>query len=229
MRLLIVSATPIEIAPLLDHLSLHWQQTQKKQYVKGSLSVDLLHTGIGGVFTCFHLSNYLRERHFDRIINAGIAGSFQAELDLGQVVEITSERFGDLGAEDRDGTFLDAFQLGLIEHKQPFTNEQLINPTPLNIIGVQTVSGISVNKTSGMKSSIQAMNDRFQPEVETMEGAAFFYTCLELQRAFAAIRSISNYVEPRNRANWNIKLAVNNLNKMLIEAIETNQLNHSLN
>jgi len=36
---------------------------------------------------------------------------------------------------------------------------------------------------------------------------------------FLQIRSISNYVEPRNKDNWDLPLAISNLNNTLIELI----------
>ena len=53
-----------------------------------------------------------------------------------------------------------------------------------------------------------------------MEGAAFFYACLLAKIPFLEIRSISNYVEARNRETWNLPLAINNLNQILIEILE---------
>jgi futalosine hydrolase len=48
-----------------------------------------------------------------------------------------------------------------------------------------------------------------------MEGAAVFYACLYAGVPFAQVRSISNWVEPRNRANWKLDEAISNLNNIL--------------
>jgi len=50
-----------------------------------------------------------------------------------------------------------------------------------------------------------------------MEGAAVLYCCEQLGIPCLQIRSVSNYVEPRNRNNWEIALAISNLNKWAIE------------
>ncbi|MNH40683.1 Futalosine hydrolase [compost metagenome] len=55
----------------------------------------------------------------------------------------------------------------------------------------------------------------FPAEVESMEGAAFFYVCLSEGVKCVQLRSISNYVERRNRESWNIPLAIKNLNAEL--------------
>ena len=54
-----------------------------------------------------------------------------------------------------------------------------------------------------------------------MEGAAFFYVCLQEKIPFLQIRSISNYVEKRNKSNWNIPLAIDNLNVVLLDIINS--------
>jgi futalosine hydrolase len=53
-----------------------------------------------------------------------------------------------------------------------------------------------------------------------MEGAAFSYVCLQEGVKFVQIRSISNYVEEREEANWDIPLAIKNLNIKLLEIID---------
>ena len=50
--------------------------------------------------------------------------------------------------------------------------------------------------------------------------AAFFQTCLTEGVAFTQIRAISNFVEPRNRENWKMQEAIQNLNEVLIELFE---------
>ena len=42
------------------------------------------------------------------IINAGIAGAFNRSLKIGDVVQVVSEQFGDLGVEEKDGRSLGA-------------------------------------------------------------------------------------------------------------------------
>jgi futalosine hydrolase len=60
---------------------------------------------------------------------------------------------------------------------------------------------------------------RLNPHVESMEGAAFFYACMIEKIPCAQIRAVSNFIEKRNRDNWNIALAIKNLNETAIEII----------
>jgi futalosine hydrolase len=53
-----------------------------------------------------------------------------------------------------------------------------------------------------------------------MEGAAFFYACQQVNARCIQIRAVSNYVEKRNRDNWQIGLAIKNLNTFAIDLID---------
>jgi futalosine hydrolase len=48
-----------------------------------------------------------------------------------------------------------------------------------------------------------------------MEGAALHYVCLQENIPFLQIRSISNRVGERDKAKWEFKEAIKNLNKEL--------------
>ena len=58
---------------------------------------------------------------------------------------------------------------------------------------------------------------KFNPDIETMEGASFFYICARENIPFFAVRAISNRIETRNRDKWNIPLALEMLSKKLVE------------
>ena len=45
-----------------------------------------------------------------------------------------------------------------------------------------------------------------------MEGAACFMVCEKFEIPCIQIRAISNKVEKRNKENWNLDLAISNLN-----------------
>ena len=83
------------------------------------------------------------------------------------------------------------------------------------------VKAISVNTTHGDDESIKKVKGLFNPQVESMEGAAFFYACLLEGITCAQVRSISNRVEKRNKDNWNIPLAVKNLCATTLKIINT--------
>lgn len=215
MVIVIVAATPFETAPLKTWLEAQFQQKTENVYQNGPLTVQLLITGVGVTATAFHLGWMLSREKPDWVINAGIAGAFSPQLPLGTVVQVVQERFGDLGVEESDGHFTDVEEMGLWPYAV------MSNPHP-QLPSLQACKGLTVHKVHGSTASIQKIRSKYPDvEVESMEGAAFFYACLAAGATFVEIRSISNLVEPRNRDAWNLPLAINNLNMVLIQILET--------
>jgi futalosine hydrolase len=225
MKILIVAATWMEIKPLEQFL-LHADE-------KGTLqthAVELMITGPGLVSTAFQLGKNLPIAEWDLAIDAGICGAFSTEMNLGSIVHVTEDRFGDLGAEDED-SFLDAFEINLLdENKFPFQKgwlpnfslQKLEEKFPLLqkfLEEIPSVKAISVNKVHGNERSIFSIQKKYGATIETMEGAAVHFACALQSQPFIQLRSVSNFIEPRNKDHWNIPLAISNLNKKLIELI----------
>lgn len=217
MNILLVAATPYEIAPFHHYLTQHWTKVEETVFQQSDLRIQLLITGVGQLLTAYAMSNTLAQRSFDLLLNAGVAGAFDRNLALGDVVHVVTEQLGDLGAEDKDGRFLDVhFNLQLIEANAfPFRNGKLINEAAMPYEFLPKVDGLTVNKVHGNVQSIAAIQQRYDVAVESMEGAAFFYAALQHNTPFLEIRSISNYVEARNKDNWKLGLAIERLNEVL--------------
>lgn len=222
MRLLLVAATPFEIVPLLSWFETDWSVHPEQGFEKHGVIVQPLITGVGMVATTWQLGVCFAENRPDLAINAGIAGALDLNLQIGNVLNVTSERFGDLGVEEADGGFTDLFELGLQEPDHlPFSNALLQNPQVAHGGFLPQASGLTVQKVHGSATSIAAVRRKYpDAQVESMEGAAFFYACLQAKVAFWQIRSISNLVEPRNREGWNLPLAIHNLNETLRQMLE---------
>ena len=188
--ILIVSATENEL-PILDG-----------QFP--NLKIDSEVTGVGMIATTFQLTQKLTENKHDLVVNVGIAGTFIESLEIGSVVQVSSDRLAEFGAEDHD-KFLPADEMKLI------SKSDLEFITDVQISGLPTVSGITVNRVHGNAESIAKVRAQFNPDLESMEGAAVAFVCSKLNVSWCQIRSISNRVEPRNKSNWNIPLALKNL------------------
>lgn len=221
MDILLVSATPFEIALTLDFLEKHYQKHSNGSFEKEGIRIFPLVTGVGMVTTAWHLGHHLARHRPDWALNAGIAGAYDRTLNLGDVVQVATDRFGDLGVEDADGSFTDVFELGLTAPDEPpFLQGLLCNPVAEQAPFLPLVHGLTVNRVHGFAPSIRAIQHKYPDiQIETMESAAFFHACLMADVPFAAIRSISNYVEPRNRDAWEIGLAIKRLNDVLVEML----------
>lgn len=202
MKILVVAATRAELSGLCTAFNLpegNFQQTA---------GFDLLITGVGMTATAFSLGQHLTPV-YDLVLNLGIAGGYNREIPLGTVVNVITDEFSELGAEDKDD-FLTIDELGFGESKyQSVKNIQL----PV----LAQLKGITVNKVHGNTNSINTIVSRLNPDTESMEGAAVFYCCKQLQIPCLQVRSLSNYVEQRNRETWKIGLAIKTLNDWAIE------------
>ncbi len=223
MKLLVVAATFPEIKPLL--LSLGHSEAKEfsmKTLHYHQLSIDILISGVGLMHTAYFIGKALTNSTYNLALQFGIAGSFRKDLAPGMVVNVVEEVVADLGAEDKEN-FLDAIELRLLPPDQfPYHAGKLLNKTPDSAYGVSAlkkVKGISVNKVHGYQYSIDKTISKYQPDIESMEGAAFFYACLMERLPCLQIRAISNYIEDRNKDRWNIPLAIDNLNKIALKII----------
>ena len=192
------------------------------KYHFGSLDIELLIGGIGIMETTWTLSKWISEnKKPDLAMNVGIAGSYLDQFPVGSVVMPVSDCFADAGIED-DDSFLTLFEAGLSERDEfPFTDgvikpankyceklKDLLNP----------VNAITVNTSTGSERTKQRLSGKFNPAIETMEGAAFFYVCAKEKIPFVALRSVSNIVERRARDKWNIPMAIDNM-AVALEAV----------
>ncbi|MBK7133145.1 MAG: futalosine hydrolase [Bacteroidales bacterium] len=219
-KLLIVTATSSEadIVKKIDGIN-----TADDLIFFGDNEISLLVTGVGSVATAWSLKHWLSvNKKPDLIINAGIAGSYKDDIRTGDVVMPVTECFADSGIEDREN-FLTLFESDLADPDEfPYRSgllhsDLMISEKCRDII--RPVNSISVNTATGSEKSIIKLQKKFNPDIETMEGATFFYICTREKLPFLALRSISNKVEARNRSKWNIPLALEHLSEKLKEVI----------
>lgn len=211
MRILLVSATEAEIRPVTAALRRTGSPGRLTTYDRSGHRVDVLVTGVGMVAAASWCSSTLARERYDVALNLGVCGSFDRALPPGTVVHVVADRLSELGAEDGDG-FLSIQELQLLgENEPPFTGGCLVNAAPpasATLAALPAVRGITVNTVHGCDRSIARVVERFAPQVESMEGAAFMYACLTLGQPFAQVRAVSNIVERRNRAAWKLPEAI---------------------
>jgi futalosine hydrolase len=220
LRILYVTATAPEALTLNKIPGL---LSLAEGYRFGDLEINLLITGVGSISTAWALKQWISLKGKpDLAINGGIAGSYKDEFLPGDVVMPISDCFADAGIEDGDN-FITLAEAGLISANEfPYKNG-IIYTDPryskrLNGV-IKTVRAITVNTATGSEITRQKLVEKFNPDIETMEGATFFYICSLENISFLALRAISNKVERRNKNNWKIALALNNLSEKLKEVL----------
>jgi futalosine hydrolase len=222
MNILIVSATQFEVKPLLDFLEIENAVIGVNKGLNeiNNNTITVLITGIGMVNTAFMMGKF-NKSSYDLVINVGVCGAFDKNLELGELVNVTEDILSELGAENGE-TFLTYDQLNLPgEYKFTVNNRESYFMFDL----LKKVKGITVNTIHGNNISISKVIELYNPTVETMEGAAFFAACKNNINNFLQIRAISNYVEKRDKSKWQMPLAIKNLNEFLIALLKNDLRN----
>ena len=219
MKVVITSATEIEVEEIKRALNI------SSIYEKAGLQIHFHICGVGLLSSCFSISRLIFEQKPHLIIQAGIAGTFDNNIATGNVVAVKDEVMGDIGVEEK-GTFKDLFDLNLqSENLFPFTERKLHNRflADLNHLRLQEVTGISINEITTRPDRIEALKSKYQPTIESMEGASLHYCGLQTSTPFIQLRAISNYIGEHDKSKWKFKDAFNNLAEVVLRYID--QLN----
>lgn len=205
MKILVVAATEFEIEPFIHEKN----------------NVDILITGVGIPATVFHLTKKLLENKYDLAIQAGIAGTFNNQIKKANVVMVSEDAFADIGIDEKQN-FTTLFENDFInENDFPYKNGWLKNRSSFLLNNpLPKVRGITINTITDNEKRIKTIIDKFNPAIESMEGAAFHYVCLLQNIRFLQIRSISNKVGERDKSKWKLKESIENLNKKLLKIIK---------
>lgn len=214
MYILIAAATHNEVSGTIEWLKSNGGEVNEHE-------IELLITGIGIAMASYSLTKQLLWRTPELVIQAGIAGSFRAELAPETPVLVKEEIFADLGAYSDEG-FDDVFDLGLMgADENPFNKRLLVNPDiekwqqfPLPI-----VRGATINCISSKRVQIETIAAKYEADIESMEGAALHYCCLMENIPFIQLRCISNFVGERDKRKWKMKESIGVLNEKLKDLI----------
>lgn len=204
MQILLIAATEAEIQPFSDL----------------NAGFDILISGIGIPSSIYHLQKRIQQVDYDLIIQAGIAGSFNKKIRPGQTVLVKQDIFGDLGMEE-ENNFTSIFDSGLMNKNEfPFENGWLVNTNELlESSDLLPVKAVTVNKVSDSEIQKQQLIKQFNADIESMEGAALHYVCLQENIPFIQMRTVSNDVGERDKTKWMMKESIENLNTELQKLI----------
>lgn len=212
-NILIVTASPLEALAFRD--------------LEGDFHgwlVETLITGIGTIASTRSLTRYFLQNQKPALaLNAGIAGSFRDDLPVGSVGLVGRDCFADFGIDDR-GVFIPAAGAGLVdENENPFDERGWIECKTINTVNAEKsfriLTGITSDIVSGSRERIDLLKKRFNPDIESMEGATFLYICALEKVPCLALRAVSNMIEERNRDNWDIPLALRNMREKAEELL----------
>lgn len=214
MHIIVAAATALEIEPFLTRLQ------NGDLHTKGLLLEPLI-TGVG-ILASSHAITAACNKKPSLIIQAGIAGSFNPKFPPGAMTLVKEEISGDCGVTE-NGVFKDIFDLQFAEaDKAPFTGKKMINPSLQKWEGlsIPLVTGLTVNQISTGDERIKQLKEKYQCDIESMEGASLHYACLNSGIEFLQLRAISNFVGIRDKKEWKIKDAITILNNTLFQTLQ---------
>ncbi|HNP22687.1 MAG TPA: futalosine hydrolase [Panacibacter sp.] len=205
------------------------------EWMPAFLQIDTLYTseslrlkvifhqgGVGLLANAVSLLKLVYEEKPDLIIQVGIAGCFDQSVALGKVFAVKEEALGDHGVEE-DGKWRDIFDLKLEKPGYPpFEKKRLPNHflEKYNLLKLPEVNAVTVNEISTRPERIQQLSKKYEPVLESMEGAALHYVCREMNIPFLQIRAASNYIGERDKEKWQMKEAIGCLNETILRYVD---------
>lgn len=187
MKNLIIAATELEMKAIQD--------------CDFGNSVIRVVTGMGSTNTAVAVLSAAAAHRIGRIVQLGVAGSYDRTLSVGRAVVVASDFQGDVGAwraESGFQPFTSASPTIVCSHIQPHWS-------------IPSVHGMSVN--CACMPGLSTIASQRGAQIESMEGAAFFQAATALNIPFLQLRTISNYVDdPRHE--WQLEEAVAKLPSM---------------
>jgi futalosine hydrolase len=234
--IVITAATEREISLLVRELHAELipdsgvRQVWKATSTSGPAYLAL--TGIGKVNAAV-VATSLLERFSPRlIVNTGCGGAYcDSGLRVGDIAVATAEIYGDEGVLTVSGWHsLELIGIPSVERK----GNRYSNEFPLSMqagakvfqfgvsLGLPIKRGkfITVSTCSGTSVRGSELHKRFGGICENMEGAAIAHVALLHDTDFLELRGISNMVEDRDIAKWDIPLSVEMVQRFIFRCLE---------
>jgi futalosine hydrolase len=217
MRIAVVTATELEMQPIRAYLS-------ERLFLRKHHRFDLWVSGVGIMHTTYALSRALSAERPDIAIQAGVGGAFHPlRHPIGTCVAVGSEIQADLGVMEPGGIWKGLPDMGLMDADlAPYNGGRLLNPNAdlLARSGLPVVNGVTVNQVSTDPEIISRMAHQLAADVESMEGAAFHFACLQSRIPFLQLRGLSNLIGDRDKSRWHMAAALNSVRDALFLTID---------
>jgi futalosine hydrolase len=200
MHILLTAATDFELNTARKSFELFTNSNHQLTY---------LNTGLGIASTCFELGTFFSNNLPELAINIGIAGTFNPSINTGEVLLVQQDLFAWFGAENGDK--FEPFKIsGQFDQDKSAENLFVASHSIYNSAFefLRDAKGITVQSVLGNLQSIKKAKKHYQPDLESMEGAAFYFCCLKKNIPAYQIRAISNKVEVRDKSKWEIENAL---------------------
>jgi len=235
-RIIVTASTMMELSLLIERTAaLPVSGVGHLQVSRGSLGgreIILSTTGIGKVNAASAATLLLERFTPELMINTGCGGAFPGcGLGVGDLAVADSDCFADEGVQAPGGwRGLDLIGIPVYEGR----GERIFNWLPLGAgvaegalqcaraHGFQAQLGpfLTVSTCSGTAARAKELLRRFPGICENMEGAAVAQVALIYGVPLLEVRGISNMVEDRDLARWDLARAVSEAQRFLLAYLE---------
>jgi futalosine hydrolase len=171
---------------------------QELRHWKPRTNVEILVTGVGPVEAAVTTTRALAASSPDIVINAGIGGGFRGRAAVGDAFAIDSDYLAELGLED--GTPMPPLPGGARLIARADSDEELIELC--RGTGARVGSAITVATITTTSQRAANLADRFEAEIEAMEGFAVMRAAGTAGIPALELRGVSNLVGPRAEGGW---------------------------
>lgn len=216
MKVIVTAATIEEWMPCFSDINTLYTEKSHR------LHVQFHQSGVGLLASAFSLTKLILEEKPSLVIQIGIAGCFDEKCSPGKVVIVNEDMVADQGVME-EGNWKDIFDLKLERSNYtPYEKRRLPNPwiKKFNLTKLPVVNAITVNQISTDEAYIKKLKKKYNPYIESMEGAALHYVCRMQQIPFVQVRAVSNYIGERDKSKWHISEALQNLNSNIIKYMD---------
>jgi futalosine hydrolase len=241
--IVLISAVPLEGSHFIRGLNPVVNRGHNTPFLRYSgrlLGFRLLYipSGIGKVNAAHAATLMINSQNPSLIINFGIGGAYPSSgMAVGDVAIATKEIYTDEGVWLKEGLqTMEAIGIPLIQAGRrryygefPMAdrqNRKLIRRRLLNRwerytgVSIKTGPFATVSACTGTREKADEIEKRFGVICENMEGAAVAQISALYGIPLIEVRGISNIVEERNRASWDIATAAEHCQLVVMELLK---------
>lgn len=206
---LLIVPTFLEASRLFDDI----ENSRAIQEIR--TDIHLLISGPTAIPAIYHLSK-IDFYKYDQIILTGIAGAWE-DIEIGTVVQVKNDTFADIAIVEND-SFLPV-QNAFFSDIQDFPSDNSYQYLDFDSY-LPVVDAITIQNIFFAHKHATLIRRIYHPSVSTMEGAVLAYLAYRQHyRPVFQLRAISNKFADRNKNNWNIHLALDNLKNYLKQTL----------
>lgn len=231
MKLLILFSNLHEAKLLLDWLKKGvsfdseikylFQQSPESHYSfrQADMDIDLVITGNTMMDVSFQLGRILSHKKYHLVLQLGLCTSYDAKLEIGELVSVINDKAGDVGIQD-EHSFSNAYESNQYQiDAYPHNRSGFINLTNayFNVfLDIRKVASVTVNHQNRGAADLMHRKEDFNIHVETSNGLGCAYACLFQKQPFYQLRTV-DFILPSKEMDKERALA--SLSEKAIELI----------